>query len=224
MTKVYNCEGTFVTARVPGLLRKELCWNTNRFSRIPEPDSRLTGCYASQPEAKPIIPVNQLGLHVNNTRKFPHNPGLYLTVKLEMEETIDTLRNVHFTWPVLRGEGCNQRTHGAKITPLLRRIDVATSLLHNNDATIKSWSMWIRYICGPVTVDSFLKNMSTRICFKRRKQNQFLYYSQQRYPDLVSWQDLWYLIWAIKLFSHCWLPAACVVGWYPKCRVVTNYD
>ena len=54
------------------ITQKSPCWNPNQFSRIPEPGSRLTGCYASQPEAKPRIPANQLGLHVNNTRKFLH--------------------------------------------------------------------------------------------------------------------------------------------------------
>ena len=84
--EVYNYEGTFFfhgpCARIT---QKITCWNPNRFSRIPEPGSRLTGCCASQPEAKPRIPANQLGLHVNNTRKFLHNPGPYLTDKLEMK-------------------------------------------------------------------------------------------------------------------------------------------
>ena len=88
---VYSYEGTFFffffffhgpCARIT---QKSPCWNPNQFSRIPEPGSRLTGCCASKPEAKPRIPANQLGFHVNNTRKFLHNPGPCLTNKLEMK-------------------------------------------------------------------------------------------------------------------------------------------
>ena len=84
--EVYSYEGTFFfRGPCARITQKSPCWNPNQFSRIPEPGSRLTGWCASQPEAKQRIPANQLGLHVNNTRIFLHNPGPYLTNKLEMK-------------------------------------------------------------------------------------------------------------------------------------------
>ena len=64
--------------------------------------------------------------------------------------------------------------------------------------------MWILCICGPVTVDVFLKKKKKKkIAFDLREGNKInvLYDTQQKYPGLVSWQ-----------VTHIWVGKIIIIG------------